>query len=464
MGGNYAQGEDSLLKSANRNLNMLEGSIADKLLLFSLPLAATGLLQQLFNAADVMVVGRFVGKNAMAAVGSNSPVVGLLVNGFVGVALGANVVISRLTGEKNDKSIEACVHTSILFALLGGVLIALAGLAGSKPLLRQMSVPEEVFPMALAYLRIYLLGLPVIFLYNFEAAILRSQGDTRTPLVCLVFSGLLNVILNLVFVLLLHMDADGVATATVLSNLASALLLLQVLRKRTDIIRLRLSRLRLNGRALKHIVKIGLPAGLQSMVFSLSNICVQSALNTLGSDVMAASSAAFNIEILAYYCLNSFGQACTTFVGQNHGANNLDRCRKVIRISLWMDIAFTEVISLLILAVGEHVLGWFNSDEQIISLGMIRLRYIVSWEVLNAIMEVLSGAMRGYGHSLTPALITFLGVCGVRILWVYTVFRSTPTFSCLMLVYPISWAVTVVGLAAAYIALAKKLKTAPHSL
>ena len=430
---------------------MLHGSIWDKLLMFALPLAATGMLQQLFNAADVAVVGRFVGPNAMAAVGSNSAIIGLLVNGFVGISLGANVVISRFTGQGNAEGIAKSVHTSVLFSLIGGVVITLLGELIAPALLGLMSVPDEVFPMALAYLRVYLLGMPVIFLYNFESAIFRSQGDTKTPLVCLVISGVLNVFLNLFFVCVVGMTADGVATATVLSNLVSSALLFVLLRRRKDLIRLEVSRLRIHTDVLGSIVRIGLPAGLQSMVFSLSNMCIQSAINSLGADVMAASSAAFNIEILAYYLINSFGQACTTFVGQNYGAENIPRCRKVTRISLAMDVGVTLVASLGILAFGRPLLGLFTGDPQIVSLGMIRLRFILAAEVINAVMEIMSGAMRGYGYSLVPAVLTFVGVCGIRIGWVYTAFRVSDTFFTLMMVYPVSWVATAAALVFAYL-------------
>lgn len=440
-----------------KKIDMLNGSITDKLLLFALPLAATGMLQQLFNAADVAVVGRFVGKNAMAAVGSNSAIIGLLVNGFVGIALGANVVISRFTGQKNDAGIARSVHTSILFSILGGIGVTLLGEWIAPLILQAMSVPEEVFPMALAYLRIYLLGMPVIFLYNFESAIFRSQGDTRTPLICLVISGVINVILNIFFVCAVGMTADGVALATVLSNLISSVLLFVFLCRRKDAIALNIRRIRIHGDVLRDIIRIGLPAGLQSMVFSLSNICIQSAVNSLGAEVMAASSAAFNIEILLYYLINSFGQACTTFVGQNYGAEKLQRCRRVARISLIMDILVTAVASLLLLAFARPLIGIFNGDPSIAEIGIIRLRFIVGAEVVNAVIEIMSGAMRGYGYSLVPAVLTFAGVCGVRIAWVYTVFRMVPTFFSLMMVYPVSWVFTAVALTIAYLRFVKKL-------
>ncbi len=433
-----------------KSMDILGGSIADKLLIFALPLAFTGMLQQLFNAADVAVVGRFVGKDAMAAVGSNGPVIGLLVNGFMGLALGANVVISRFTGQQNDEGVSRCVHTSVLFSLLGGVALTLIGEAFAPAILRATSVPADVLPMATAYLRVYLVGLPVIFLYNFESAIFRSQGDTRTPLLCLVASGLINVALNLVFVCGAGMAAEGVALATVISNLASSALLFAALCRRDDRVRIEPRKIRIHKDSLSKIFVIGLPAGLQSMVFSLSNICVQSAVNSLGTDVMAASSAAFNIEILAYYLVNSFGQACTTFVGQNYGAGNIKRCRRVVRISLALDVGITLAVSLVILPFGRPLLSVFNRDAAIAAIGMVRLRFILAAEAVNAVMEIMSGAMRGYGSSLTPALITFAGVCGIRVAWVYTVFRAAPRFDALMLVYPVSWVVTAVALVIAY--------------
>lgn len=440
-------------------MDMLSGSIGDKLLLFALPLAATGMLQQLFNAADVAVVGRFVGKNAMAAVGSNSAIIGLLVNGFVGISLGANVVISTFTGQKNEGGISRSVHTSVLLSLIGGIMITLLGELVASPLLKIMSVPAEVFPMALAYLRIYLLGMPVIFLYNFESAIFRSQGDTRTPLICLVVSGVINVILNLFFVCIVRMSADGVATATVISNLVSSALLFLLLCRRKDCITVKLSKIRIHKDVLKKMIRIGLPAGLQSMVFSLSNMCIQSAVNSLGPDVMAASSAAFNIEILAYYLVNSFGQACTTFVGQNYGARNISRCRKVTRISLAMDVGITAAGSFIILFFGGPLLGIFNSDPIITSIGIVRLRFILTGEALNAVMEIMSGAMRGYGYSLMPAVITFIGVCGVRIAWVYIVFRASAKFFTLMMVYPVSWIITSAALSILYLWFMRRFRT-----
>lgn len=444
------------MHSNTKNLDMIHGSIADKVLAFALPLAATGILQQLFNAADIAVIGQFVGKNAMAAVGSNSPVIGLLINAFVGIALGANVVISRFTGQADEEKVSKGVHTAIFFALISGIVLTVFGELIASPLLQLLSVPDEVFSMALLYLRVYLLGMPVIFLYNFESAIFRSQGDTKTPLVCLVISGIANVILNLFFVCVIGMTVNGVAAATVISNLISSGMLFFALRRRKDLIHVEVSQIRIHKDILSVMIRIGLPAGLQGMVFSISNLCIQSAINSLGADVMAASSAAFNIEIFAYYMVNSFGQACTTFVGQNYGAQDISRCRKITRVSLLMDAVVTVCLSLLIFAFGKPLLGLFNSDPAITSIGIVRLSFILPAEIINVVMEIMSGSMRGYGYSLIPAVITFVGVCGVRITWVYTIFRAFSTFHSLLMVYPISWAITAVALVVAYCLFMKK--------
>lgn len=440
-----------------RNINMLEGSLADKILLFAIPLSVTGILQQLFNAADVAVVGQFAGKDAMAAVGSNSPIIGLLVNLFIGIGLGANVVASNYTGQKNRRGISHCVHTAVLFAVLGGVFVTVAGEIFAAPLLRIMGVPDDVFDMALAYLRIYLLGMPVIFLYNFESALFRSQGDTRTPLICLVVSGCVNVALNLFFVIVLDMAAGGVALATIIANLVSSGLLFFMLTRRRDHIRMYPNMLKIHGRELRLMMRIGVPAGIQGMVFSLSNLVIQSSINSLGSEVMAASAAAFNIEIFCFFILNGFGQAATTFIGQNYGAGNLPRCRRIFKVTLGLDLMATAFMSLLILLFATHLLAIFNGDPAIVDIGVVRIRMIVTFQVINAAMECASGAMRGYGFSLPPALITLIGVCGTRIFWVFAVFPRDPSFVMLMTVYPVSWVITSVSLITCYILFVRRM-------
>lgn len=444
--------------SPKKQMDILNGSIWDKMLIFALPLAATGILQQLFNAADIAIVGRFVGKGAMAAVGSNTALVALFVQTFIGISMGVNVVISRFTGQGNKESITNGVRTAVLFALLGGVVSTAIAEAAAPFLLGIMDVPSDIYPMAIAYLRIYMAGLPVIFLYNFEAAIFMSQGDTRTPMICLTISGFMNVGLNIFFVCVAGMSAGGVALATVLANLISSGMLFVLLLKRKDNIHLDFSKIKIHGSILKTMIQIGLPAGLQSVVFAISNICIQSAVNSLGSDVIAAAAAAFNVEIVAYYILNSFGQACTTFIGQNHGAGNIPRCRRVTRVGLGINMGVTVTASLTILYFGQTLLGLFNKDPVIAQIGIIRLKMILLCEGVNVFMEVFSDSLRGYGYSLMPAIMTLVGVCGTRIIWVYSVFTMKPTFTVLMAVYPVSWIITTIAITIAYIHFIKKRK------
>ena len=311
-----------------------------------------------------------------------------------------------------------------------------------------LQVPEDVFPLALKYMRIYLLGLPVIFLYNFEAAIFRSAGDTKTPLVALALSGVLNVILNLFFVVVLNKTVDGVAIATVLANVVSSVVLLRRLLRSELFIHVEFKNLRIDWKILWRILKIGVPAGIQGAVFSLSNIVVQSAINSLGKVTMAASSAAFNVEIMAYYILNSFGQACTTFVGQNYGARLYSRIRvcrrKALKLCLIESVIATACAVAIALASGKYLIALFNNDPEVIRLGMVRLKFIFMSYIFSTIYDCMSGYMRGFGISLTPALLTIFGVCGTRIIWIYMVFPMSQTFETIMQVYPISLAINMV--------------------
>ena len=317
------------------------------------------------------------------------------------------------------------VHTSIFIAILAGIGVAIAGELVANPLLSSLQVPGDVFPEALLYLRIYLIGMPVILLYNFEAAIFRSTGDTKTPLVILTISGILNVLLNLFFVAVLQMTVNGVAIATVVSNAVSSALLFYGLVKTKELIHVEWKELRIDWKILGQIMRIGLPAGIQSAVFAAANIVIQSAINSLGTVVMAASSAAYNIEIFVYDILNSFSQACTTFVGQNYGAGQIRRCRKV-----------------LILLAGRELLSIFNNDPQVISVGYTRMIMVFSAYTISMLYENMSGYMRGFGFSLIPAIVTTLGICGVRIFWIMAVFPSHKTFAGILTAYPVSLSVT----------------------
>lgn len=428
-----------------RQLDMLHGSIWNKLPLFAFPVAATAILEQLFNASDVAVVGNFTGAGktvAIAAVGANSSIIALIVNLFVGIALGANVVIANAIGHDDRKMVQKAVHTSIVVAFSGGILVTVIGELAASPLLRSLHVPDDVLGSALLYLRIYLLGMPVILLYNFEAAIFRSVGDTRVPLIALAASGTLNVMLNLFFVAVLRMTVNGVAIATVISNAVSSVLLLRRLLRSEQYIHVEWSLLRVDWSTLGRIMKIGLPAGIQSAVFAVSNIVIQSAINSLGTVVMAASSAAYNIEIFAYDVLNSFSQACTTFVGQNFGAGQLQRCKRTLALCLIEDLIASAAAIALVLFAGKYLLAIFNNDPEVISIGYTRLLMVFSAYTFSMLYEVMSGYLRGFGISLVPALLTTIGVCGIRIGWIHFVFPQSRTFRTILTAYPVSLSAT----------------------
>lgn len=432
-------------ETAQKKMDMLNGPIWNKLIQYALPVAATGILEQLFNASDLAIVGNFTGDAktvAVAAVGANSPIVGLLLNLFIGIALGANVVIANAVGKKDEDTIHKAVHTSVLMAVFGGLLVTLVGECFIGYLLQLLNVPDEVFPYALLYIRIYLLGMPVILLYNFEAAIFRSIGETKTPLQALAVSGVLNVLLNLFFVIVLKMTVNGVAIATVISNAVSAMVLLRKLMRTDSAIRIRKDELHFNGKVFKKIIRIGLPAGVQSAVFAIANIVIQSAINSLGTTVIAASSAAFNIEIFAYDVFNSFSQACTTFTGQNYGAGQKKRCRKVLLLAIVEDAIATAASVLLILLVGKSLLSIFNSDPEVIKIGYTRLVMVFSAYGFSMLYENLSGYLRGFGISMVPAILTMIGVCGVRLLWIFLAFPRHRTFATIMTAYPLSLATT----------------------
>lgn len=430
-----------------QKLDMLNGSIWNKLPVFALPIAATGILEQLFNASDIAIVGNFAQTDktaAVAAVGANSPIIGLILNLFIGIALGANVVIANAVGRDDRQTVQKAVHTSMVVSVIGGVLVAVIGEIIAEPLLTALNVPNDVLELALLYLRIYFLGMPVILLYNFEAAIFRSIGETKMPLIALTLSGILNVLLNLFFVIVLKMSVNGVATATVLANVVSAGILYIKLIKSDKYIKVEFKKLRIDGKVFAKIMQIGLPAGIQSAVFAVANIVIQGAINSLGTVVIAASSAAFNIEIIAYNVMNSFSQACTTFVGQNFGANKIDRCKKTLFLCLIEDAIASGTAIFIVLITGKFLLSIFNNDPEVIEIGYTRLVIIFIAYIFSMLYEVMSGYLRGFGFSLVPAILTTVGVCVLRIIWINTVFPANRTFVTIMTAYPVSLSTTAV--------------------
>lgn len=387
---------------------MLEGSLWDKILIYAFPLAATGILQQLFNAADIAVVGRFTGSIAslcMAAVGANTPIVGLIVNLFVGISMGSNVVIAMAAGRGDKEMLRRAAGNSLLVAVLGGILMATVGELTTIPLLRSQNVPDEVLPLAAEYLKIYFAGMPVILLYNYAAAVYRGIGDTKTPLIALTISGILNVFLNLFFVIVIGMNVDGAAVATVISNAVSAVFLFVLLCRKKGLAAVRLSDFKPDGPILARIMHIGVLTGIQMAVFSVANMIIQAAINSLGTVIMAASSAAFNIEVFDYYILNSFSQSCTTVVGQNNGASDRRCCRRVLTDCILEDLVFTMLSIALILFFDRQMLALFNPDVVVVSTGYTRLLWVFSAYAFSMLYENIAGYLRGFSISLVPSIL-----------------------------------------------------------
>jgi putative MATE family efflux protein len=438
--------------AANKKINMLEGSLWDKMIVFALPLAFTGMLQQLYNAADVAVLGRFVSDVAVAAVGNNVPVIGLIISFCMGLALGVNVVVARALGMKNDRKANEAVRTSFLTAIVFGVVALIIGQLLAGPAMQWLDVPAEVRDDALMYLRVYLLGMPFIAVYNFLAAVFRSQGDTQTPLWALLAASLFNIAGNLLAVLVFNWGIAGVALATVLANLLSSVILFVRLTHLEGPLRLVPSQLfQIDSSALRSIVRIGWPAGIQGAVFSISNLVIQSAINSLGPEAMAGSVAAFTIEINVYCFINAFALAATTFVSQNYGARNLERCRRVMWTAMGLNMLATILMTTLVLIFGRNLLGIFTHNPEVIALGMIRIFWVVLPQPISVVMDTLSGCMRGYGYSMPPAMVTLIVICSVRLIWVYTAFPLSPSYETLMMVYPLSWIITMIGLIGLYI-------------
>ena len=443
---------------AKLEINMLEGSIWDKVLKFAIPLAMTSIMQQLFNAADVAIVGQFVGKEALAAVGANGIVINLMLNLMVGLSIGANVVCANFLGAGSYLRLTRAVHTSMLIAFLCGIFLAVFGVSFGRDILILIDTPPEILDAAELYLQILMGGVPTLLLYNFGSALLRSKGDTRRPLYAMLASGCINVSLNLFFVLALQMGVEGVAIATVIATTCSACLILYWLHREDGPMRLQPGRLAIDGNVLKHIAKIGLPAGLQGMVFSFSNIIIQIAINNLGAEYIAASAIALNFEFAAFFILSSFSQAATTFVGQNFGAKNIPRCRQIMRWCVGMNFFITGIICLLISILAPYLAAIYTADVAVIEYAVLRIRYILTFEFLNVVIETCSGGMRGVGHSLYPAAACFLGVCVFRVIYIYTIFAADPAFSTLMAVYPISWIFTIFLIIGAYFHVFNKLE------
>lgn len=442
-------------KKAN-SMDMLHGSLWNKILLFALPLAASSILQQLFNSVDTAVVGRFASSQALAAVGSNSSLISLMINLFLGVSLGSNVVIAHYIGQGSEKNIKAAVHTAILVAVLCGFFVLLFGQVIARPVLLLMGTPEDVIDLAVLYLRIYLLGMPCIMLYDFGASILRSMGDSKRPLYALIAAGIINTILNLILVIGFGMGVSGVAIATVISNMVSSGIVLYILLHEKEPIRVALKQLSIVPKELKKILVIGIPAGLQGMMFSIANVCIQSAINSFGSNAIAGSAAALNFEFFAYFIVNAFAQTTVTFTSQNYGAGEVDRCKKIFRLNMGFSLVFCGTLSAVFVLGRGFFLRLYTTDEAVLVFAAQRLLIATTLELLTSTYEISAGAMRGLGHSLLPAIITCVGSCLLRLVWIATACRMVHDFRLLMIIYPISWVITGTAMLTAYFCIRKK--------
>ena len=432
------------MEAKTRKMDMLSGSIADKILFFAIPLAASSILQQLFNAVDVAVVGHFASNpaEATAAVGCNGPVINLIINLFVGISVGANVVVSKFIGSGDKENANRAVHTAMTLAVISGVFLLVFGLLISRPVLVAMNTPESVLPYALLYLRIYALGMPFIMIYNFGSAILRCIGDTKRPLIALVFSGIFNAGLNLFLVIVFHLDVAGVALATVISNVISSSMIFVFLLREKSEVHLDVHMLSIDRKYIGNILRIGVPAGIQSMVFSFSNVIIQSVVNSFGTSAVAGTAVSLNYDNFSYFVVSAFSQATVTFTSQNFGAGKSDRCRKIFRTSLLLALACSFVISWIFILGRSFFTALFTSDPVVQDYAMLRMKVVLTLYLLVSTYEVGCAALRGIGYSMMPAILTIFGVCVFRLIWAYTVATVHHDFVVLMTVYPVSWIIT----------------------
>ena len=427
---------------ARHEMDMTEGALLPKILRFSGPLILTGILQLLYNAADVIVVGNFAGHEALAAVSSTGSLINLLVNIFMGLSVGASVVIARKYGARDLPGLREAEHTAMTVALFMGVGVGIMGFLLARPLLELMDSPPDVIDGAALYVRIYFLGMPANMLYNFGAATLRAVGDTKRPMIYLMLSGLVNVLLNLLLVIVFHMDVAGVAIATVASQVISMTLVVLCLLRSPGAIRLDPRECRVHWSSLREIIRIGLPAGLQGSLFSISNVLIQSSVNSFGSLVVAGNGVASNLEGFVYTAMNAQHQADMTFASQNYGAGKPDRVRKTLWCCLGVVIVTGLGMGLVMLQFGERLIGLYNADPGVIADGMIRMRIILPTYFLCGMMDVMVGQLRGIGYSVMPMIVSLTGACLLRIVWIMTVFAANPTLQTLYISYPISWGVT----------------------
>lgn len=423
-------------------MDMCSGPLLGKIIRYAIPVMLSGILQLLFNAADIVVVGQFAGHESLAALSPTGSLTNLLINLFIGMSVGTNVLVAHYYGAGSRKDVEETIHTSVAVSLLGGIVLVFVGIGLCRPLLELMDTPKEVIGRSTLYMRIYFAGMPVVMLYNFGSAVLRAVGDTRRPLYFLVIAGVVNVILNLIFVIVLKMDVAGVALATILSQALSAFLVVRCLVKEKGICHLELKRVRLVKDKVVRMAKIGLPAGLQGSVFSISNVLIQSSVNSFGAIAMAGNTAAGNLEGFVYNAMNAFYQTNLSFTSQNLGGKRYDRIRRIT----WCNLGLVSIVGIVLgggaCLASSLLLRIYTQETKVIQIGMLRMRYIAAPYLLCGIMDTLVGSIRGLGYSILPMIVSLTGACLFRVVYIYTIFAANHTLDCLYLSYPISWMLT----------------------
>lgn len=447
---NYNQNEKGLVNMTQKQvtkkyeMDMCSGSIWKKMLLFTLPLMCSSVLQLLFNAADIIVVGKFAGDNSLAAVGSTTSLINLLTNFFMGLSIGANVLVARYYGAKQEKNVSETVHTAMLLSVISGILITLIGCLGARKILTLMQTPDAVLDLAVVYLRIYFLGMTATMIYNFGSAILRAAGDTKRPLYYLFGAGCVNVVLNLFFVIVLDMDVAGVATATTISQCISAVCIVRCMVKETGSIRLNLRKLHINKSVFAKILQIGLPASFQGILFSFSNVIIQSSVNSFGEITVAGNSAAANIEGFVYVAMNAFHQAAISFTGQNLGAGKYERINRILYTAEGCVLIVGVLLGNLAVFFGKPLLSMYTSSSAVMEAGMKRLNVIARTYALCGMMDTIVGSLRGLGYAVMPMIVSLIGACGLRLVWIFTFFRMDMfhTVTSLYATYPVSWLIT----------------------
>lgn len=446
-------------------IDMCNGPILKKMLLFAIPLMFSSVLQIMFNAVDVIVVGRFAGDNSLAAVGSTTSIISLLTNLFIGLSVGANVLVARYYGAAKHKELSETVHTAMLLSAISGIILTIIGCIGAKWILTIMSTPKEVLPLAVLYLRIYFLGMTATMIYNFGSAILRAVGDTKRPLYYLMLAGIINVCFNLLFVIVLNLGVAGVAIATVISQCVSAFLIVRCLMHEEGGINLDIKNLHISSHKFVSILKIGLPAGFQGCVFSLSNVVIQSSINSFGAIVVAGNSSASNIEGFVYQAMNAFYQAALSFTSQNVGAGKTKRIGKVTLCSELCVFVVGAVLGNAVMLFGRPLLGIYSSSPEVIDAGMARLSIIARTYAMCGMMDVMVGSLRGMGYSMMPMIVSLIGACGLRILFVMTIFQlpELHTISVLYTCYPVTWTVTFMAHVICYFLVKRKMMKAKAS-